>query len=149
MFIQTSQHRDPSPSHCVMPPRPGIPSVPHPPFLGALELELGLISYYQSQSNVKRIDYDWSIFLQLMILYSIVKPISSRIVCDINHPGLLEPLREIYAIGWHCNIKRTCQKVTISSNIDTFLINISVYRNYAFKFVLIYNIYTLCSPAHP
>jgi len=38
---------------------------------------------------------------------SIVEPISS---CDINYPSLLEPLREIHAIRWHCNIKRTCQK---------------------------------------
>jgi len=25
-------------------------------------------------------------------------------VCDINHPDLLEPLRKIHAIEWHCNI---------------------------------------------
>jgi len=44
---------------------------------------------------------------QLFTAYDLrlyVEPISSCIVCNINHPGLLKPLRKIDAIEWYCNI---------------------------------------------
>jgi len=63
-------------------------------------------------SNVKRIDYDWSIFYRYDLRF--YRRISSRIMCDINHPGLPKPLRKIHAIGWQCNIKK---KMSKSSNI--------------------------------
>jgi len=48
----------------------------------------------------------------MILIDSIVKPISSRIVCDINHPVLLEPLRKIYVIRWHIdNIKKSVKKL--------------------------------------
>jgi len=47
-------------------------------------------------------------------------------VYDITLPGLLEPLREIYVIGWHCDIKRMLQNMldvhfTNPKKLDTII----------------------------
>jgi len=51
-----------------------------------------LTNHSQREKN-----YDWSTFIAYDLRSLYYKPILSRIVCDINHPGLLEPLRKIRA----------------------------------------------------